>query len=125
MRGGCERSLTATVTYRRRKCVPIRLAAKASTTLVGNPVIVNVVRPLCIIQSIASCVADSLGRNARTANVAMIYDAGAENWATIASLIETCNLNAVDLLAYMTGTLTFINQPCLARPIGSHLTGRP
>lgn len=36
------------------------------------------------------------------------HDAGAENWATIASLIETCKLNAVDPLAYITGTLTAI-----------------
>jgi transposase len=30
------------------------------------------------------------------------HDEGAENWATIASLIETCKLNAVDPLAYLT-----------------------
>lgn len=36
------------------------------------------------------------------------HDAGAENWATIASLIETCKLNAVDPLAYLTATLTAI-----------------
>ncbi|MGO6926114.1 IS66 family transposase [Rhizobium ruizarguesonis] len=36
------------------------------------------------------------------------HNAGAENWATIASLIETCKLNAVDPLAYMTATLTAI-----------------
>ena len=36
------------------------------------------------------------------------HDAGAENWATIASLIETCKLNAVDPFAYMTATLTAI-----------------
>ena len=36
------------------------------------------------------------------------HDAGAENWATIASLIETCKLNAIDPLAYLTGTLTAI-----------------
>ncbi|WP_160320247.1 transposase domain-containing protein, partial [Rhizobium ecuadorense] len=35
-------------------------------------------------------------------------DAGAENWATIASLIETCKLNAVDPFAYLTSTLTAI-----------------
>ena len=35
-------------------------------------------------------------------------DTGAENWATIASLIETCKLNAVDPLAYLTATLTAI-----------------
>lgn len=36
------------------------------------------------------------------------HDAGAENWATIASLVETCKLNAVDPQAYMTSTLTAI-----------------
>jgi hypothetical protein len=36
------------------------------------------------------------------------HDAGAENWATIASLIETCRLNAVDPLTYMTSTPTAI-----------------
>ncbi|AYM12295.1 hypothetical protein At1D1108_26690 [Agrobacterium tumefaciens] len=36
------------------------------------------------------------------------YDAGAENWATIASLIETCKLNSVDPLAYLTSTLAAI-----------------
>jgi hypothetical protein len=33
---------------------------------------------------------------------------GADNWATIASLIETSNLNDVDPLAYLTSTLTAI-----------------
>lgn len=32
------------------------------------------------------------------------HDAGAENWAAIASLIETCKLNSVDPLAYLTST---------------------
>jgi len=36
------------------------------------------------------------------------HDVGAENWATIATLIETCKLNAVDPLAYLTATLTTI-----------------
>jgi hypothetical protein len=36
------------------------------------------------------------------------HDAGAENWATIAALIETCKLNAVGPLAYLTATLTAI-----------------
>ena len=36
------------------------------------------------------------------------HDVGAENWATIASLIETCKLNNVDPLAYLTRTLTAI-----------------
>jgi hypothetical protein len=34
--------------------------------------------------------------------------AGAEHWATIASLIETCKLNDVDPLAYLTDVLTRI-----------------
>lgn len=33
---------------------------------------------------------------------------GAENWATIASLIETCKLNAIDPFAYLASTLTAI-----------------
>ena len=36
------------------------------------------------------------------------HDAGAENWAIIASLIETCKLNSVDPLTYLTATLTAI-----------------
>lgn len=36
------------------------------------------------------------------------HDAGAENWATIASLVETCKLNAVDPQAYLTSALTAI-----------------
>ena len=36
------------------------------------------------------------------------HEAGAENWATIASLIETCKLNAIDPQAYLTATLTAI-----------------
>ncbi|WP_234189906.1 IS66 family transposase [Shinella sp. NM-101] len=36
------------------------------------------------------------------------HDAGAKNWATIASLIETCKLNAVDPFAYLSTTLTAI-----------------
>jgi transposase len=34
------------------------------------------------------------------------HDKGAENWAMIASLIETCKLNAVDPLAWLTDVLT-------------------
>ena len=36
------------------------------------------------------------------------HDAGAENWAVIASLIETCKMNAVDPHAWLTTTLTAI-----------------
>jgi transposase len=35
-------------------------------------------------------------------------DGGAEHWATVASLIETCKLNAIDPLAYLTDVLTRI-----------------
>jgi transposase len=34
------------------------------------------------------------------------HDLGAENWARIASFVETCKLNGVDPLAWMTDTLT-------------------
>jgi len=47
------------------------------------------------------------------------HDAGAENWATIASLIETCKLNAVDPSVFLTRTLTALvnghNQHQIAR----------
>ena len=36
------------------------------------------------------------------------HDAGAENWATTASLIETCKLNSVDPFAYLSATFTAI-----------------
>ena len=36
------------------------------------------------------------------------HDAGAENWAMIASLIETCKLNRIDPQAWLTDTLTAI-----------------
>jgi transposase len=36
------------------------------------------------------------------------HDIGAENWAIISSLIETCKLNAIDPLAYLSATLTAI-----------------
>ena len=36
------------------------------------------------------------------------HDAGAENWAAVASLIETCKMNAVDPHAWLTTTLTAI-----------------
>jgi hypothetical protein len=32
-------------------------------------------------------------------------DDGAENWAAVASLVETCNLNAVDPQRYLAETL--------------------
>ena len=35
-------------------------------------------------------------------------DGGAEHWAVIASLVETCKINDVDPLAYLTDVLTRI-----------------
>tara|TARA_Y100000815_G_scaffold274032_1_gene306884 strand:- start:1365 stop:1574 length:210 start_codon:yes stop_codon:yes gene_type:complete len=36
------------------------------------------------------------------------HQAGAENWAAIASLIETCKLNDIDPQAWLAATLTAI-----------------
>ena len=36
------------------------------------------------------------------------HDEGGRSWACIASLIETCKINSVDPLAYLTATLTAI-----------------
>lgn len=36
------------------------------------------------------------------------HDAGAENWAVIASLIETCKMNSIDPHAWLSATLTAI-----------------
>jgi transposase len=36
------------------------------------------------------------------------HDAGAENWAGIASLIETCKMNSVDTHEWLAATLTAI-----------------
>lgn len=38
------------------------------------------------------------------------HDAGAENWAVIASMIETCKMNGIDPHAWLTATLTAIVQ---------------
>lgn len=38
------------------------------------------------------------------------HDAGAENWAVIASLIETCKMNGIDPYAWLSVTLTAIVQ---------------
>jgi hypothetical protein len=35
-------------------------------------------------------------------------DGGAENWAVVASLIESCKLNAIDPQAYLTDIITKI-----------------
>jgi transposase len=44
-------------------------------------------------------------------------DGGAESWAVIASLIETCKLNDVDPYAYLADTLTRIVDGHLASAI--------
>jgi hypothetical protein len=36
------------------------------------------------------------------------HDAGAQNWAMLASLIETCKLNTIEPHSYLTGILTAI-----------------
>jgi transposase IS66-like protein len=46
----------------------------------------------------------SIGRNVLFAG----SDGGAEHWATIASLIETCKLHEVDPLSYLAEVLTRI-----------------
>ena len=38
------------------------------------------------------------------------HDAGAQNWAVIASLIETCKLNGIEPHAYLSAVLTAIAQ---------------
>ena len=38
------------------------------------------------------------------------HDAGAQNWAMLASIIKTCKLNKVEPHAYMTDVLTAIAQ---------------
>lgn len=38
------------------------------------------------------------------------HDAGTENWAVIASLIETCKMNGIDPHAWLSATLTEIVQ---------------
>jgi transposase len=38
------------------------------------------------------------------------HDAGAQNWAMLASIIETCKLNKVEPHAYLTDVFTAIAQ---------------
>lgn len=45
------------------------------------------------------------------------HDAGAENWACLASLIETCKLNGIDPQAYLTDVLTRLVNLWLAARI--------
>ncbi|RJE85480.1 IS66 family transposase [Paracoccus onubensis] len=49
------------------------------------------------------------------------HDAGAENWAVIASLIETCKLNAVDPQAWLAATLTAIAAGHMQSRVGELL----
>ena len=44
-------------------------------------------------------------------------DGGAENWAIVASLIETCKLNGLDPQAYLADVLTKIVNGHLARKL--------
>ncbi|WP_426426359.1 transposase domain-containing protein [Bradyrhizobium genosp. A] len=50
-------------------------------------------------------------------------DGGAEHWAVVASLVETCKLNDVDLLAYLTDVLTKIVNGHPNRDIDQLLPG--
>jgi len=43
------------------------------------------------------------------------HDAGAVNWACLASLIETCKLNGVDPQAYLADVLTKLVNLCPRR----------
>ena len=49
------------------------------------------------------------------------HDTGAENWAVIASLIETCKMNGIDPQAWLTATLTAIVQGHKQSQIGDLL----
>jgi len=49
------------------------------------------------------------------------HDAGADNWAIIASLIETCKLNAVDPFAYLTATRSLPSLTTIGRAKASAL----
>ena len=41
------------------------------------------------------------------------HDAGAQNWAMLASIIETCKLNKIEPHAYLTGVLTATSRRIL------------
>jgi len=45
------------------------------------------------------------------------HDLGAENWAAIASLIETCKLNAINPQAYLTDVLQRVILRKLGEPV--------
>jgi transposase len=51
------------------------------------------------------------------------HDLGAENWAAIASLIETCKLNGIDPNAYLTDILTRIAAKRDGEPLDDLLPG--
>ncbi|WP_445730635.1 IS66 family transposase [Methylocystis sp. IM2] len=63
-----------------------------------------------IVESVRATPLRSIGRTRSSQG----SDGGAENWAILASLIETCKLNRVDPLAYMTDVLTKIVEGHLA-----------
>ncbi len=44
-------------------------------------------------------------------------DVGAQNWAILASIIETCKLNKIEPHAYLTGVLTAIAQGHMQKDI--------
>ena len=52
------------------------------------------------------------------------HDLGAENWAAIASLIETCKLNGINPNAYLTNVLTRIAGKRDGEPIDDLLPGK-
>ena len=49
------------------------------------------------------------------------HDAGAQNWAMLASLIETCKLNQIEPHSYLTGVLTAIVNGHKQKDIGQLL----
>ncbi len=49
------------------------------------------------------------------------HDAGAQNWAMLASLIETCKLNKIEPHSYITGVLTAIVSGHKQKDIGQLL----
>ena len=44
------------------------------------------------------------------------HDTGAQNWAMLASISKNCQLNKVDLYAYMTSVLTAISHRSFSGP---------
>ena len=48
------------------------------------------------------------------------HDQGAENWAAVASLVETCKLYGVDPQAYFTDVLTKLVRPIMSSAAGGN-----